>query len=110
MKASMQHIDGKTLLHHPRKQGMWTQLFGGQLHPSNKWNRKAVFTRCPGADRELQDQSLVAIPSGPDLNQEICRQEASGDLLQGQLRNGGEAFLSPSQACKTKWNWSPIDY
>lgn len=47
---------------------------------------KLSFTRCPGTDRKLCDQNLISIPLGHDLNQEICRQEASGKLLPGQLK------------------------
>lgn len=62
---------------------------------------KLSFTRCPGADKNLHDQSFISIPLGHDLNQEICFQEASEEPLQGLFKND-EAFLSPSQSYKTK--------
>lgn len=63
---------------------------------------KLSFTGCPDADKNLHDPSFTSIPLGHDLNQEICRQEASEEPLQGLFKNDGEAFLSPSQSGKTK--------
>lgn len=47
MKAAIKHAHGECILAILRKEGIWTQLFGSQLCPWNKWNCKAVFYQMP---------------------------------------------------------------
>lgn len=110
LKVAIKHVHGESILAILRKGGIWTQLFGSQLCPWNKWNCKAVFYQMPRHWQKAVWPEFHIHSLGAWFKPRNLSSGGKWETARGQLNNDGEGFLSPPQPRKTKWNRSLIDY